>query len=106
LSWHAAAITLELFEDLGIHRIHDHDVALADRLRAGLELAPSNSAIVSFKADDRARAGLEDAGIKASVRAGNVRLSVHLYNTRQDIDQAVEALSGSPRALPPSAPRA
>jgi hypothetical protein len=48
----------------------------------------------------RHRAGaaerLAEAGVKASVRAGRVRLSCHLYNTAQDIDRALEALTGAP----------
>ncbi len=41
LSWHAAAATLELFEAVGLGRIHEHNLALANRLRTGLRLEPA-----------------------------------------------------------------
>ncbi len=92
LSWHAAAAALERFERIGIPRIHTHDVALANRLRSGLGLATSDSAIVALPAGASAASRLAAAGIRASVRAGRVRLSCHLYNSAQDIDRALEAL--------------
>ena len=91
-SWHVAARTLEAFERLGIPRIHAHDVALAERLRIGLGMEPHPSAIVSLDAGPAAAQRLAAAGVKASVRAGRVRLSCHLYNSEQDIDRALEAL--------------
>jgi len=54
LSWHAAAAALELFEALGLARIYEHNLALANRLRAGLGLQPGDSAIVSLDAADEA----------------------------------------------------
>jgi selenocysteine lyase/cysteine desulfurase len=97
LNWHAAAAALELFEATGIERVHQHDVTLANRLRAGLGLEPGDSAIVSLAAGKAAGERLAGAGVKASVRAGRVRLSCHLYNDDSDIDHALEALSGSTR---------
>ena len=94
-SWHAAAAALELFEEHGIERIHQHDVALANRLRAGLDLPRGDSAIVSLAVDDSAGRRLASAGVTASVRAGRVRLSAHVYNDQRDIDRALEALSGT-----------
>ena len=41
----AAAPTLQLIEEIGVAAIHDHDVTLANRSRAGLGLAPAGSAI-------------------------------------------------------------
>jgi selenocysteine lyase/cysteine desulfurase len=95
-NWHMAATTLEAFEQLGVAQIHEHDVALAERLRAGLGLEPRGSAIVSFEPRAGAAERLAQAGVKASVRAGRVRLSCHLYNTAEDIDRALEALMGTP----------
>ncbi len=97
-SWHLAAITLEAFERLGVGRIHEHNVALAERLRAGLGLEPQRSAIVSLDAGPGAAEQLAAAGVKASVRAGRLRLSCHLYNAEQDVDRALEALSAAPRS--------
>jgi selenocysteine lyase/cysteine desulfurase len=94
LSWHVAAFALEAFEQVGVDRIHEHNLALARRLRAGLGLEPHPSAIVSLDAGLEAAAQLAAAGVKASVRAGRVRLSLHLYNSEQDVDRALEALAG------------
>src|SRR5215207_1210534 len=99
LSWHAAAAALELLEATGTERVHEHDLALANRLRAELDLEPGDSAIVSLSADAAAAERLARAGVKASVRAGRVRLSCHLYNDAGDIDRALEALAG-PRSGP------
>lgn len=98
LSWHAAAAAIALFEEVGIEAIHRHDVALANRLRDGLGLEPGNSAIVSIDVGTAAGDRLRAAGVKASVRAGRVRLSCHLYNDTEDVDRALEVLGEHERA--------
>ncbi|WP_422742271.1 aminotransferase class V-fold PLP-dependent enzyme [Mycobacterium sp. WMMD1722] len=77
--------------------VEAHTVGLAARLRAELQLAPHPSAIVSLPgaavptgAADR----LTRAGIRASVRAGAVRVGFHLYNTEDDLDRLLDALNG------------
>jgi len=95
LSWHAAAAALELFETVGVAAIQAHNLALANRLRTGLGLEPTDSAIVSLTVADSAPGRLAQAGIKASVRAGRVRISCHLYNNQSEIDRVLEALSDS-----------
>ena len=90
-SWVGAAPILELLERIGIERIHEHDVELANRFRAGMDLEPGNSAIVSVDVEDGA-AKLERAEIRAAVRAGGLRVSFHLYNTPAHVDAALEAL--------------
>jgi selenocysteine lyase/cysteine desulfurase len=101
-SWHMAATSLEALERLTVTRIHDHNVRLANRLRTGLGLEPSNSAIVSIETSERGARRLREAGVKTSARAGRVRLSCHLYNDEDDVDRAVDALSSS---QPPPEPR-
>lgn len=93
-SWHAAAAALDVFESVGVDRIYEHNLRLANRLRTGLDLAPGDSAIVSLPAGESAARELTRAGVRASVRAGRARISCHLYNTEADIDRALEALSG------------
>ena len=93
LSWHAASATLELFEAVGLGQIHDHNLALANRLRTGLGLEPSDSAIVSLDAADEATERLAGAGVKAAVRANRVRLSCHLYNHEEDVDRTLDVLT-------------
>jgi selenocysteine lyase/cysteine desulfurase len=90
-SWVGAAPTLELLERIGVARIYEHDVELANRFRAGMGLEAGNSAIVSVDVEDGA-ARVERAGIRAAVRAGGLRLSFHLYNTSAHVDAALDAL--------------
>lgn len=94
-SWVGTAPALEAVERIGVERIHEHDVALADRFRAGVGLEPGSSAIVSVDLDGAER--LEEAGIRAAVRAGGLRVSFHLYNTEGHVDAALEALGPSSR---------
>jgi selenocysteine lyase/cysteine desulfurase len=91
-SWVGTQPALELLERIGIEQIHEHDVALANRLRAGLGLPTSDSAIVSAEVPD-AEARLARAGIQASVRAGSLRAAFHVYNTAADVDAALDALA-------------
>jgi selenocysteine lyase/cysteine desulfurase len=91
-SWVGTAPALEVLEGIGIEAIHGHDVALANRFRAGIGLPPGDSAIASASlpgAADR----LERAGIRAAVRASSLRVSFHVYNTEADVDAALEALA-------------
>jgi selenocysteine lyase/cysteine desulfurase len=91
LAWAGTVPALELLAEVGIAAIHRHDLALANALRGRLGLAPGDSAIVTVAAEgglERLRA----AGIKASVRAGAVRLSFHLHNTDADVDAVARAL--------------
>ena len=93
LAWAGTVPALELLAEVGIGAIHRHDLALANALRGRLGLPPGDSAIVTVAADgglERLRA----AGIKASVRAGAVRLSFHLHNTEADVDAVAHALGG------------
>ncbi|MEU0202882.1 MULTISPECIES: aminotransferase class V-fold PLP-dependent enzyme [unclassified Streptomyces] len=90
--------SLELIEEIGVDAVHAHDVALADRFRAGLaELGhapvPSpGSAIVSVPGLGHRQGELSRAGIEVSDRAGNLRAGFHLYNTAADVDRLLDAL--------------
>ena len=90
-SWVGALPALQLLNEIGIEAIHAHDVALANRFRAGLGLEPSNSAIVSVEWPG----GLEKlraAGIQAAQPARRLRVGFHLYNTEEDADRAIDVL--------------
>ena len=89
--WVATAAALDVIERIGVDAIHEHDVALANRFRAGLELEPSNSAIVFCDIEDAADK-LERAGIRAAVRGGRLRTSWHLYNTDADVQRTLDVL--------------
>jgi selenocysteine lyase/cysteine desulfurase len=91
LAWAGTVPALELLAEVGIAAIHRHDLALANALRGRLGLPPGDSAIVTVASED----GLERlraAGIRASVRAGSVRLSFHLHNTEADVNAVAGAL--------------
>lgn len=90
-AWTGTAPAIELIADVGVGAIHDHDIGLANRFRAGLGLPPSDSAIVSASVDD-AESRLAAAGVRAASRAGSLRVSFHLYNTEADVDTALAAL--------------
>ncbi len=90
-SWVATAPALELLLDVGVEAIHTHDVGLANRMRAGLDLPPSNSAIVSVELPGAAER-LEAAGIVAALRGGRLRCSWHLYNTVADVDALLDVV--------------
>ena len=92
-SWVAAAPTLQVLLEIGIAEIGRHDVALANRFRAGLGLDPDDSAIVKVEVPD-ASTKLERAGIRAATRAGSLRASFHVYTTEADVDAALDALCG------------
>jgi selenocysteine lyase/cysteine desulfurase len=91
--WVGTAPALAVLEQIGIEAIHDHDVALANRFRAGLGLEPSDSAIVFYDVEGAAEK-LEAAGIRAAVRGGRLRTSWHVYNTEADVDRTLDVLSG------------
>jgi selenocysteine lyase/cysteine desulfurase len=92
-SWVGTQPAIELVNRIGVEAIHAHDVALANRFRAGLGLGlePAGSAIVSADLLG-ARERLEAAGIVAAERGGRLRASWHVYNTEADVDAALEAL--------------
>jgi selenocysteine lyase/cysteine desulfurase len=91
-SWVGAQPALETIEQIGVENIRDHNVRLANRLRQGLGLETSDSAILSVEIDD-AQQKLDRAGIRASVRAGRIRFSCHVYTTDHDVDEALTALT-------------
>jgi selenocysteine lyase/cysteine desulfurase len=93
-SWVGTEPVLRLLNEIGIETIHAHNLALANRFRAGLDLPDSDSAIVSADVPD-ATDRLARAGIMAAARAGRLRASFHLYNTEADVDAALDALLDS-----------
>ena len=90
--WVATAPALATIEQVGVAAIHEHDVGLANRFRAGLGLENGESAIVFCDVEDAAEK-LGRAGIQAAVRGGRVRTSWHVYNTRDDVERTLDVLS-------------
>jgi selenocysteine lyase/cysteine desulfurase len=91
-SWVGTAPALDVVDRIGMAAIHEHDLRLANRFRAGLGLPSGDSAIVTVDVPD-AEWRLAAAGVGAAVRAGRVRASFHLYTTEADVDMALEALT-------------
>ncbi len=91
-SWVGTEPVLKLLNEIGVETIHEHNLALANRFRAGLDLPDSDSAIVSADVPD-ATDRLARAGIMAAARAGRLRASFHLYNSEADVDAALDALT-------------
>ncbi|WMX47676.1 aminotransferase class V-fold PLP-dependent enzyme [Streptomyces roseicoloratus] len=99
MSYHGAARSLALLEEIGIERIEAHNKALAARFRTGLDAlghpaVADDSTVVGVPGlGDRAEA-LREAGVLLSTRAGNLRASFHLYNSSADVDHVLEVLAG------------
>ncbi|MFG2001487.1 aminotransferase class V-fold PLP-dependent enzyme [Spirillospora sp. NPDC048911] len=100
-AWAGHAPALEFLEGVGIEAIHRHDVSLAARFRAGLGLPPGDSAIVSVPVSEGTAELLRANKVAAAVRAGLLRCSFHLSTTREDVERALDLLSG--RVLLPAA---
>jgi selenocysteine lyase/cysteine desulfurase len=95
-SWVGQAAALDVLERVGIQAIHDHDIALANRFRAGVGLEAGAAAIVSIppRAGDTDR--LRAAGVMFADHGDLLRFSFHLYTSVADVDQALEALERTP----------
>jgi selenocysteine lyase/cysteine desulfurase len=91
--WIGTAPTLELLLEIGIGAIHEHDLRLANRFRAGLGLPPGDSAIVSAELPE-AEERLRGTRVMAAARAGLLRTSWHVYNTDDDVDELLNLLQG------------
>jgi selenocysteine lyase/cysteine desulfurase len=100
--------SLEYLLAKGIDNIAAHDAALVDRLIEGLESrgyrvsspksGPERSTLILASHEDRSRnesihRALREQNIEIAYRRGNLRFSPHLYNTTEDIDRALEALT-------------
>ena len=95
---------LGLLEEAGIEAIAQHVCALvadlAGRLEAlGCEIAPEPALrrhILAFRhpelEDEELLDGLTEAGAVVSLRRGRVRVSPHLYNTREEMKQVADAV--------------
>jgi cysteine desulfurase / selenocysteine lyase len=101
----ALGAAIEYFLAVGIERVLAHDLALAARLRGGLESLDAE--ILTPREDDRrigivtarfpgkdgeaVAARLNERGIVVSPRFGSTRFSTHAFNDEADVDRALEA---------------
>lgn len=105
----SAAMTaaLEHVFSIGLRAIHEHDAALVDAFVEGLdrhlydldspEAGPSRSSLIYISHRDRGRNGeiwrrLDEKGVHIARRAGSLRISPHLYNSRSDVERCLELL--------------
>ncbi|HEU4676062.1 MAG TPA: aminotransferase class V-fold PLP-dependent enzyme [Motilibacteraceae bacterium] len=94
LSWVGAVPGLELITEIGVPALHEHGTALAAAFRDGLGLPqPERPSPVVALCREGAAERLTEAGVRAAVRAGKVRLAFHLWNTIDDVDRALAALA-------------
>ncbi len=101
----AAHAGIELVRSVGVDLVAAHVQHLVDHLRDGLDalgariVTPADphrrGAMVAVASTDAPRlvAELDAAGIGASERDGNLRLSMHLYNSTDDLDTCLGALA-------------
>jgi selenocysteine lyase/cysteine desulfurase len=93
--------SLSFLENVGIARIEEHTVELAQQLHEGLAkqghsvfTPPGNrSSIVTFHCSRTvadARAAFQAAKIEVTVRAGQVRISPALFNNADEIEQCLD----------------
>ncbi|PXA68007.1 aminotransferase [Cryobacterium arcticum] len=95
-AWVGTRTALEFFARLDPAVVYAHDTGLGNALCAGLGLPQRDQAIVTWAdpaGTDLTR--LAAAGITASGRAGRARVAFHLWNTPDDVDAVLAALSRS-----------
>jgi selenocysteine lyase/cysteine desulfurase len=109
-SIYAGIAGIELIEEIGIEetaehvrRLNDHLIAGLDDLKATMTTPKKRNrrgALICVKSRDvdELVPALRRWGVVASERDGNVRISPHAYNSREDVDLVLEALSAN-RAL-------
>ncbi len=85
-----SGLTLPWVASLDRAAVEAHALGLASKLRTELQLPQEPSAIVSIPT--AAAEEIRQAGIRASIRAGAVRVGFHLYNTEDDLDRLLEVL--------------
>ncbi|HMC54656.1 MAG TPA: aminotransferase class V-fold PLP-dependent enzyme [Gemmatimonadaceae bacterium] len=100
--------SLELFFELGPDNVANHieglvnDIVEWTRDRRTVKLVTPSAperrggiACIRPPDGEKASARLKKRGIVHSLREGNIRLSPHMYNTRADVQAALEALDSS-----------
>jgi len=86
----AAAVALETLARQDISASYTYCVGLANNFRIQMGMGAVTSAIVAVC--DVNPGALAAAGIRASARAGNARLSFYIYNDDSDVEAAVRAV--------------
>jgi selenocysteine lyase/cysteine desulfurase len=95
LAWVGARVSIAHLRSWQASGALDDVWALARALAhgAGLAEAPSTLVCVPVADPDGARDALEQAGVRASVRGRAVRVSVHVWNTDEDVRRTLALLA-------------
>ncbi|MCX6833920.1 MAG: aminotransferase class V-fold PLP-dependent enzyme, partial [candidate division Zixibacteria bacterium] len=105
LNLHGMKAAAQVFQNLGIRNIQQHNHALIDRLAKYIRSNPQyritstmepkhRSSIFTFACERVAKLHRELLKNKIILvnREGSIRVSVHLYNDESDIDRLIEVL--------------
>ena len=91
--------------EVGIHNIYNYVTPLHEEIRAGIEsiggvvVTPASRAnhaamLAVASTDEHAHvAALEAEKVVTSSRDGNIRISPHFYNNREDVEKVVAAFA-------------
>ena len=100
-----AAAGLEIMLEVGMQNIYDYVAPLHDELRAGIEamggtvVTPASrlnhgAMLAVASTDENAHvAALEGEKVVTSCRDGNIRVSPHFYNNREDVEKVLAAFA-------------
>lgn len=102
--------SIELLTEIGIHRVRSHNLTLTDRLVAHLDdqvlASPRGQhdrggtvVIDTGPHADRLLQRFADTGIHVDRRRSGIRISPHIYNTTDDIDTVIAALTSITQSL-------
>jgi selenocysteine lyase/cysteine desulfurase len=98
LAWHAwvgAVESLRFLNSIPAEERRRWCVSLASELAARVGVEPTGSSFLSVPVGvslDQLTRRLADADVAAAIRAGEVRVSFHVYNTRADVDHVADVL--------------
>ena len=96
-AWVGARESLTFLSGIPSSARQAHCVGLATELATSLGITPTGSSIVTVphtRTPDDARAWLDRSSVRVLVREDDIRLSFHLYNTREHAAHAAEVLAG------------
>jgi selenocysteine lyase/cysteine desulfurase len=98
LAWHpwvGARESLAFLNAIPLEERTSWSVGLATSFAEAMGLPPTGSAVVAVplrSTEAELRAALAQADVAAALRAGEVRVSFHVYNTPRDVDYVVDVL--------------
>jgi len=102
LSWVGAVPALDVMSMVPTALIHDHNIALAEELRARIALPAVGEPVIASPIvsltdpTGEIAARLAERGATVASRAGRVRIAFHIWNTPDDVDLVAAALSSVP----------